>query len=216
MSDDKKPTFKLWTEIEEHDPVTDEYTDCDGPESIASFENVDDARRLEDVLVEAGQKALQVDLNTPHVVVLLPAELATAIQRRAKEYDAFLDEHMGEDRSGEVADQARFDEDRYTLCLDLASDAQSVARQLQNQVADPPDERHQRQYVCHTGIPEIDQLGFEECRTILVKLYGLAFLDEDGGREFWNPDKDLDSDHLGEIINALPQLKESLEQDSPA
>jgi len=145
MSEDKKPTYTLWTEIEGHDPVTDDYTDCDGPGSIATFENVDDARRLEDVLVEAGQKALQIDLNAPHVVVLLPAELAASIRRRVKEYDAFLDEHMGEDRTVEAADQARFDENRHSLCLKLVHDAQSVARQLRNQVADPPCKLHERQ-----------------------------------------------------------------------
>jgi len=50
---------------------------------------------------------------------------------------------------------------------------------------------------------EVNDLSFEELREIVTSLQALVFLDIDAVGDFWNPDKDLDADHLGAIPNLL-------------
>ena len=50
---------------------------------------------------------------------------------------------------------------------------------------------------------EINDLSFEELREIVTNVQALAFLDIDPVGDFWNPDKELDADHLGALANLL-------------
>ena len=50
---------------------------------------------------------------------------------------------------------------------------------------------------------EVNDLSFEELREIVNGLQALTFLDIDSVGDFWNPDKNLDADHLGAIANLL-------------
>jgi hypothetical protein len=54
---------------------------------------------------------------------------------------------------------------------------------------------------------DIRDLSFEELREIVGSLQALVFLDIDPVGDFWNPDKDMDSDHLGELPNMLARYE---------
>ncbi len=63
----------------------------------------------------------------------------------------------------------------------------------------------------------IDELNHEELTGIVAEIQRIAFLDTDRAREFWNPDKSLGADFIGEVCNLLARhgLRPDTEQDVP-
>lgn len=49
----------------------------------------------------------------------------------------------------------------------------------------------------------IDELSREELAEIVAGIRALAFLDMDGDGDFWNPDKPLGADFIGEVRDLL-------------
>ena len=49
----------------------------------------------------------------------------------------------------------------------------------------------------------VDELNHEELTGIVAEIQRFAFLDMDCEREFWNPDKSLGADFIGDVCNLL-------------
>lgn len=49
----------------------------------------------------------------------------------------------------------------------------------------------------------VDELSHEELTRIVAEIQGIAFLDMDRERNFWNPDKSLGADFIGDVCNLL-------------
>lgn len=61
----------------------------------------------------------------------------------------------------------------------------------------------------------VDELSLEELTGIVSEIQGIAFLDMDREREFWNADKSLGADFIGDVCNLLARhgLRPETEKD---
>ena len=61
----------------------------------------------------------------------------------------------------------------------------------------------------------VDELSHEEITEIVAEIQEIAFLDIGREREFWNPDKSLGADFIGDVCNLLARygLRPETEKD---
>ncbi len=62
----------------------------------------------------------------------------------------------------------------------------------------------------------IHELNLKELTEIVTEIQGMAFLDVDRAREFWNPEKSLGADFIGDVCDLLAQygLRPETEQNA--
>lgn len=69
---------------------------------------------------------------------------------------------------------------------------------------------------CEVTVRNIHELSLEELSEIVTEIQGIAFRDRDHNREFWNPEKSLGADFIGDVCDLLAQygLRPETEQNA--